>query len=35
MHNFFMVTLPSLIGATVAVWTMILTYMNINPLDLF
>lgn len=35
MHKFLFYTLPEFLGATLAILTMILTYMNINPLELF
>lgn len=35
LRKFLFYTLPEFLGATLAILIIILTYMNINPLELF
>ena len=35
MRNFLMKALPEFLGTVIAFYIIILTYFNINPLDLF
>lgn len=33
LHKFFFITLPEILGTVTALLILILTYMNINPLE--